>query len=135
MEFKDKHAIYLQIADYVCEQIMLERWPANERIPSVRDLAVTMEVNPNTVMRAYEFLQGKNIIYNKRGVGYFAGEKAYGHIIKYRKERFMAHELPDLFRTLYLLDISMEDLKEHYEHFVKRTYPNHPNKRISDENK
>ena len=59
MEFKDKQSIYLQIADYVCEQIVLGQWPPGERIPSVRDLASTLEVNPNTVMRTYDFLQGK----------------------------------------------------------------------------
>ncbi|HEV7378757.1 MAG TPA: GntR family transcriptional regulator, partial [Dyadobacter sp.] len=56
MEFKDKQSIYLQIADYICEQILLAKWPPGERIPSVRDLASTLEVNPNTVMRTYDFL-------------------------------------------------------------------------------
>jgi len=37
MEFKDHHAIYLQIADYVCKQVLLKSWKAEERIPSIRD--------------------------------------------------------------------------------------------------
>ena len=122
MEFKDKQSIYLQIADYICEQIMLGKWPANERIPSVRDLAVTMEVNPNTVMRTYEFLQGKDIIFNKRGIGYFAEEKAADRITEFRKERFLENELPDFFRTLYLLDISLDELRQRFETFVKENY-------------
>lgn len=122
MEFKDKQSIYLQIADYICEQIMLGKWPANERIPSVRDLAVTMEVNPNTVMRTYEFLQGKDIIFNKRGIGYFAEEKAADRITAYRKERFLENELPEFFRTLYLLDISLDELRQRFENFVKDNY-------------
>lgn len=123
MEFNDKQSIYLQIADYICEQLLLGKWPVNERIPSVRDLAATMEVNPNTVMRAYDFLQQKNIIYNKRGIGYFADEQAHTLIIAYRKERFLESELPELFRTLYLLDISMEELQQRYKTFVMETYP------------
>lgn len=122
MEFKDKQSIYLQISDYICEQIMLGKWPENERIPSVRDLAVTMEVNPNTVMRTYEFLQGKDIIFNKRGIGYFAGEKATELIKRYRKERFLENELPEFFRTLYLLDISLDELRQRFENFVKENY-------------
>lgn len=122
MEFKDKQSIYLQISDYICEQIMLGKWPQNERIPSVRDLAVTMEVNPNTVMRTYEFLQGKDIIFNKRGIGYFSGEKAMELITKYRKERFLENELPEFFRTLYLLDISLDELRQRFENFVKENY-------------
>ena len=35
MEFKDKQSIYLQIADYICEQILLGKWPAGQRIASV----------------------------------------------------------------------------------------------------
>jgi DNA-binding transcriptional regulator YhcF (GntR family) len=65
MQFRESQAIYLQIADYVCEKIMLKEWKAEERIPSVRELAVQLEVNPNTVMRTYEFLQQQEIIYNQ----------------------------------------------------------------------
>lgn len=122
MEFKEKQSIYIQIADYVCEQVMLDKWQENDRIPSVRDLAVLVEVNPNTVMKAYEFLQGKQIIFNKRGVGYFASEDAKREITIYRKERFLETELPSLFKTLYLLDISIDDLKARYEKFISKEY-------------
>lgn len=123
MEFSTKQAIYLQIADYICEQLLLEHWPVGERIPSVRDMAATVEVNPNTVMRTYEFLQQKDIIYNKRGLGYFASEEATRRIRDYRKERFLETELPEFFRTLYLLDIDMEEIRDRYQAFVTETYP------------
>lgn len=123
MDFNDKQSIYLQIADYICEQLLLNQWSVNERIPSVRELAAVVEVNPNTVMRAYDFLQQKSIIYNKRGIGYFADEQAKKHIRAYRKERFLEDELPFFFKTLYLLDISMEELRQRYESFVSETYP------------
>ena len=123
MDFNDNQAIYLQIADYIGEQILLEKWPTEERIPSVRDLAALMEVNPNTVMRTYDFLQQKGIIYNKRGLGYFADPQATDRIRTYRKERFLEGELPEFFRTLYLLDISMEEIQERYQAFVRETYP------------
>ncbi len=127
MEFKDKQSIYLQIADYVCEQIVLGQWPPGERIPSVRDLASTLEVNPNTVMRTYDFLQGKDIIFNQRGIGYSAAENAQKLILAYRRERFLDTELPAFFKTLYLLDISMEDLQTRYQTFVAAEYPTTPN--------
>ncbi|MEQ9440178.1 MAG: GntR family transcriptional regulator [Cyclobacteriaceae bacterium] len=123
MEFTDKQAIYQQIADYICEQILLDKWTAEERIPSVRDMAALMEVNPNTVMRAYEFLQQKEIIFNKRGLGYFAEQRSGQRIRAYRKERFLETELPEFFRTLYLLDISLEDIQQRYDTFVRETYP------------
>lgn len=123
MEFKDKQSIYLQIADYICEQILLGKWPAGQRIPSVRDLAALMEVNPNTVMRTFDFLQNKEIIFNKRGIGYSAEEQAHERILAYRKERFLESELPEFFRTLYLLNINMEDIQQRYTQFIADTYP------------
>jgi len=123
MEFNDQQAIYLQIADYICEQVLLEHWPVEERIPSVRDLAAVVEVNPNTVVRSYDFLQQRDIIYNKRGLGYFVGSNAPQKIKAYRKERFLEAELPEFFRTLYLLDISLEEIQERYQAFVAETYP------------
>jgi len=126
MEFKDKQSIYLQIADFICEQILLGKWPPGERIPSVRDLASMLEVNPNTVMRTYEFLQGKDIISNKRGIGYSSSESANGLILAYRKERFLETELPELFKTLYLLNISMDELQTRYSSFVAEAYPTAP---------
>lgn len=68
MDFNDKQSIYLQIVDFLNEQILLERWQSEERIPSVRELASMVEVNPNTVMRSFEFLQQQEVIYNKRGI-------------------------------------------------------------------
>lgn len=123
MEFKDKQTIYLQIADYICEQILLGKWPAGERIPSVRDLAGMLEVNPNTVMRTFDFLQSKEIIFNKRGIGYSVAENANDLILSYRKERFLETELPEFFKTLYLLNITMEELQTRYNSFISEAYP------------
>ncbi len=123
MEFKSNQAIYLQIADFICEQILLEKWPPGERIPSVRDLAAQLEVNPNTVMRTYDFLQGKDIIFNKRGIGYSASDSSVELILAYRKERFLENELPAFFKTFYLLNITMDELQSRYRAFVSEEYP------------
>lgn len=119
MEFKESQAIYLQIADYVCEQILLEKWKAEDRLPSVRELAVQTEVNPNTVMRTCEYLQQYEIIYNKRGIGYFVASDAMKRIKQLKKERFMENELPQFFRNIYLLDIELDELKTHYEKYKR----------------
>jgi DNA-binding transcriptional regulator YhcF (GntR family) len=123
MEFNDKQPIYLQIADYISEQILLGNWPPEERIPSVRDLASILEVNPNTVVKSYDFLQQQQVIYNKRGIGYFAAEKSIKQIRKYRRERFLERDLPEFFRNIYLLGINLEEIEERYQDFIKATYP------------
>ena len=67
MDFRESQPIYLQIANHVCEKILLQELKPGARIPSVRELAVQLEVNPNTVMRTYEHLQQLDIIYNQAG--------------------------------------------------------------------
>ena len=119
MEFKDTQAIYLQIGDYVCEQILLGRWNEGDRILSVRELGVDLQVNPNTVMRTFDFLQNNEIIFNKRGVGYFVAEQAKEKIIKYRRNQFTEHELPVFFKNISLLDMSFDELKDLYDEYIK----------------
>ena len=124
MDFRQNQPIYLQIAEYVCEQILLKKWKLGDKIVSIRDIAVEMEVNPNTVQRAYDFLQQQGIITNKRGVGYFTEENAMEKILAFRREQFMENELPVFLRNLYLLKIDMKDLKSKYDQFVKDNFKN-----------
>ena len=122
MQFRESRAIYLQIADYICERILLQQWKTGERIPAVRELAVQLEVNPNTVMRTFEFLQGQNIIYNQRGIGYFVGAEAVDNATQYRKTEFVEKELPNIFRNIYLLGMDVDELKPRYEKFKKQNF-------------
>ncbi|MEZ0483687.1 GntR family transcriptional regulator [Fibrella aquatica] len=117
MEFNDKQPIYLQIADYVCEQILQQAWPPGERIPSVRDLGSSLEVNPNTAMRAFDYLQQQNILFNKRGMGYYAADDAAERVKSMRRTRFLDIELPELFRSMTLLGISMTEIESRFNAF------------------
>ncbi|GAB3043162.1 GntR family transcriptional regulator [Spirosoma pulveris] len=118
MDFRDKQAIYLQIAEHVSEQILLGHWSANEKIPSVRELAADLEVNPNTVMRTYEFLNQQGIIANKRGIGYFAADDAVDRIRTYRREQFLQNDLPLFFKNLTLLGIDLREIETRYEDYI-----------------
>ena len=122
MQFRDSVSIYLQIADYICEKILLKEWKVDERVPSVRELAMQLEVNPNTVMRTYEFLQQQNTIYNQRGIGYFVGGDAIKNATQYRKTEFMDNELPVLFRNMYMLGMDVEELKPRFEKYKKQNF-------------
>ena len=122
MEFKETPAIYIQIAEYVCEQILLKKWKLGDKIISIRELAVSMEVNPNTVQRAYDFLQQRDIITNKRGIGYFIEDDAMERILSFRREQFMENELPVLMRNIYLLKIDFKEIKSSFDQFVKDNF-------------
>lgn len=118
MEFNDNRAIYLQIADLLCEQILLAKWLPQKKIPSVREMGMSLQVNPNTVLRTYDFLQQKGIIFNKRGIGYFVEDDAIQKIIQYRREDFFESILPNFFKTISLLNISLDEILEKYQNYT-----------------
>ena len=124
MEFKENPAIYIQIAEYVCEQILLKKWKLGDKIVSIRDLAVTMEVNPNTVQRAYDFLQQRDIITNRRGIGYFIEDDAMDRILNFRREQFIENELPVFMRNIFLLKMDFKEIKTLFDQFVKDNFKN-----------
>ena len=115
MTFTNDKAIYIQMADRLCDEILADKYKDDDRIPSVREYAVMLEVNANTAVKAYDELSRANIIYNKRGLGYFVTPGAKKQILKERKKVFMKERLPELFRQMQLLDISIDDVSEAYK--------------------
>jgi len=85
MQFHENRPIYMQIVDYVCDEILSGDWTAENRIPSVREMAAQIEVNPNTAMRAYHYLQERGVLEQKRGVGYFASEDAQERVLDLKR--------------------------------------------------
>jgi GntR family transcriptional regulator len=124
MEFREKQAIYLQIAEYVFEEILLKKWQEGDKILSIRDLAIALEVNPNTVQRTYDFLSQQGIIANRRGLGFFVEPEAEAKIRAFRREQFLKNELPNFFRNLYLLKIDIAELPPQYEQFISENFKN-----------
>lgn len=118
MNFRENKAIYLQIADRICDEILQEQYKEEERIPSVREYAGVVEVNANTTMRSYDYLQSRDIIFNKRGIGYFVAPGAREKIITLRKESFLKEELEYFFKQLQTLDISVDELKKMYLEYI-----------------
>lgn len=119
MTFKENKPIYLQIADRIMDEILQNVYEEEGRILSVREYAGVVEVNANTVVRTYDYLQNQGIIYNKRGLGYFVSTGAAQKIVALRKETFLQQVLPDVFKEMYLLHIPMETLAEMYETYQK----------------
>ena len=121
MEFLDRDPIYLQISRSLEERILSGEWKAGDRVPSVRDLAITLEVNPNTVARTYLLLQEAGIFENRRGIGYFVAEGGRGQVVLGARTRMETQDLPRLFRSLELLDLGPDDLARLYrEHLTKK---------------
>ena len=115
MIFNSDKPIFMQMADRLCDEILADKYQDDDRIPSVREYAVLLEVNTNTAVKAYDELARANIIYNKRGLGYFVTKGAKKQILKERKRVFVKEQLPELFRQMQLLGITLEDVKVAYD--------------------
>jgi DNA-binding transcriptional regulator YhcF (GntR family) len=115
MNFKDKKAIYLQIAELFLTHILKQKWLAEDKIPSVREMAVELEVNPNTVMRTYSYLQDLEIIYNKRGIGFFVAADGNLKAKELVKKSFIDEDIPAFFNTLKIINMSLSEAQSYFE--------------------
>lgn len=76
LDYRDKRPIYEQIVDGMQKLIVSEAFKANDKLPSVRNLAMEMSINPNTIQRAYMQLEKDGWIYTVKGKGNFVSEKS-----------------------------------------------------------
>ena len=106
MNFNNDKAIYVQIADRLCDEILTGQY--NED-------AVLLEVNTNTTVKSYDLLASSGIIYNKRGLGYFVSQGAKERIMNERKQEFIQQKLPELFRNMKMLGIEIDDIVKAYK--------------------
>jgi GntR family transcriptional regulator len=115
MVFRQNEAIYQQIADLACENVLSGAWKTGDRVPSVRELAGEIEVNPNTVVRTYAYLQDQGIIQNQRGLGYYVADRAPEVTRELMRRTFVTRDLPRVVRTMDLLGMGVDELRGLYE--------------------
>ncbi len=121
MEFKNTKGISQQIADNLSGQVAAGQYAPGERIPSVRELAAEMGVNPNTIVRSYAELQARDIIENRRGIGYFVTNNANDIIMEWKKKEFFENDLPALANQMAVLGITADQLKPHLEQLLNNS--------------
>ena len=119
MVFKENtKAIYLQIADKICDEVMVGSIRQGDRIPSVREYASTLQVNAYKVMLSYDYLDKAGVIFNRRGIGFFIAEDACERILTMRREAFYCGEMQDFFHKINLLGITPEELTKLYTNYL-----------------
>jgi len=119
MQFRENRPIYIQIADYILDNIITEKFKVEDRIASVREMASDVEVNPNTVARTYMILSDMKVIYNQRGIGYFISKNAKQLAMDYRREIFIRNEVPDFFDKMDLLNLDFNQIQNLYRNEKK----------------
>lgn len=110
MEFAADKPIFRQVADYCAEQISSGAWPEGERLPSTKELGVELAVNNRTVMKAYDMLNEAEVIYQRRGMGYYVSENAGDKLREFFRREFIASTLPNLRREMLRAGMSAEEL-------------------------
>ena len=110
MQFSEPRSIFLQIADQIRDRVLEGEWAAGERIPSIRELAFELGVNPNTVTRSYQALLDWGIVVNQRGRGYFVGDRAAERALAAMREEFVRDEVPRIVRAMQMLGIGIDEL-------------------------
>ncbi|MGM0432224.1 MAG: GntR family transcriptional regulator [Spirochaetota bacterium] len=120
MQYNQDKPIYLQIADYMQDQILSGSWKDEQRIPSIRDMAIEMEVNPNTVTRTYNYLQEQGIIDMQRGIGYFTSPQAEEKVREIKRAECLDTLLPEVVRTMIRVGITIEEFNALYYHYTSQ---------------
>ena len=115
MNFKPNYPIYLQVADFITEKVLKEEWRNGDKLPALKDLAVTTSVNPNTVIKGLGYLVDNNILTTQRGVGYFLTEDARAITLELKRRQFIQEVLPEVFSSMDLLGVGLYDLTRIYE--------------------
>jgi len=121
---ENSKAIYLQIADRICDSILSGEYPPDERMPSVREMGSMLQVNPNTVMRTYDYLSQRDIIHNQRGIGYFVSSNAVEKVRALKISTWFESEIYDFFHQFYLLGMTPDELSKAYADYIAKQEKN-----------
>lgn len=112
IEFVPDKPIFRQVADYCSRHILSGEWAPEQRIPSTKELAVTLAVNNRTVMKAYDDLSEAGVIYQRRGLGYYVATDATARLRECLRRDFIATTLPDLIARMRMAGITPQELAE-----------------------
>jgi len=124
MNWNSNKAIYLQIVDRIIDEILAGKAQIGDRALSVREYAAQVQVNPNTVVRSYGFLEAEGILLNQRGIGFFISAVAQEKARAFKRKEFMEEILPEVFRTMDLLQMSIEELNDCYHQNINHEKTN-----------
>ena len=120
MEFKESKPIYMQIVDRIMDSVQAGEYAEGSRIPSVREFASRLEVNPNTMMRAYDWLQQQDMIYNRRGIGFFVADGCKLRIRQAREKEFFDNEMGYFLGRLEQFGVTPDQLRADYAAYLSK---------------
>lgn len=109
-EWNDSQPIYRQIRDRVVAMILDGLLKEGDPLPSVRNVATESRVNPLTVLKAYQQLEGEKLVEKRRGLGMFINTGARAILLAAERERFLSEQWPQIRATIQRLGLTQEQL-------------------------
>lgn len=116
LNYRDSKPIYEQIKDGFRKLIISNSLSANEKLPSVRELASGLAINPNTIQKAYRELESEGYIYTVAGKGTFVAE--HREVVDTRAQKLLA-EFDEVVEELYFLSVQKKELIERVEYLAE----------------
>lgn len=104
--------IYLQLADFIIDNILADVYAEGSQIPSVAELSMAFQINHITALKGVGLLVDEGILYKKRGIGMFVAEGARGQIQKHRRHEFAKNYVQSIVEEARKLEISRDELIE-----------------------
>lgn len=122
MKFDDKVPIYYQIKQYIYQEILINYFQPGTKIPPVRQLAIDLTVNVNTIQRALSELIDEGILISKRGKGNFVTTDL--QILNQLKENIVEEKLEIMYTQLKKLQISSDEMVQYLSDYIKKREEN-----------
>ena len=116
LNYRDAKPIYEQIKDGLKHLLVSNAIATDEKLPSVRELAASLAINPNTIQRAYRELEGEGYIYSISGKGTFAA--AQKDVVALRREELFL-EFDTVAGELLFLSVEPAELAERIQEIRK----------------
>lgn len=118
MEFQDNIPIYQQIQKYLYRQIALGLIKPGEKIPSVRQLAVDLTVNVNTVQRALNEMNNEGILEVRRGLGSFVTTDT--NLITNKRQELIKDTMSEFLESTRQLGLIPEETLEELKNYIEK---------------
>lgn len=116
LNYRDSRPIYMQIKDELRHLVVSGAYREGDRLPSVRELAESLSINPNTIQRAYRELESEGYIFTIAGKGSFAAPQ---NDIKLERKKALISRFDDIASELFYLGCSKEELFSRIENAMK----------------
>ena len=116
LNYRDAKPIYEQIKDGLRKLVITNSLIANEKLPSVREMASKLAINPNTIQKAYRELEAEGYVYTVTGKGTFVAERK--EVLGVRNEELMK-EFDEVVTELLFLATDGDSLKTRIEQLAK----------------